>query len=107
MKPKIATLIVVFLLASTVWLAGQTSITLTGRITDPQGGAVTGAQVILYTRDSATGFRSSTDASGNYRFERLRAGEYLLEAEAPGFGRTSAQEIVLAEGKPSTLDIAL
>jgi iron complex outermembrane receptor protein len=107
MKPKIAALIVVFLLASTVWLAGQTSITLTGRITDPQGGAVTGAQVILYTRDSATRFRSSTDGSGSYRFERLRPGEYLLEAEAPGFGRTSAQEIVLAEGKSSTLDIAL
>jgi vitamin B12 transporter len=107
MKPKIATFIVVFLLASTVWLVGQTSITLTGRITDPQGGAVMGAQVILYTRGSDTRFRSSTDGSGSYRFERLRPGEYLLEAEAPGFGRTSAQEIVLAEGKPSTLDIAL
>jgi vitamin B12 transporter len=108
MKSKIIT--VVSLLLLTVngrILTGQNPITLTGRITDPQGGAVAGAQVTLYARDRITPFRSTSEGNGSYHFERLRPGEYLVEVEAPGFGRSATQEITLSEGKPSSLDIAL
>jgi len=88
-------------------LAGQASTILTGRIIDPQGGAMIGARVTLYTRDSTTHFRSTTDGNGSYRFERLRPGEYLIEAEASGFGSSAVQEITLSEGEVSTLDVAL
>jgi iron complex outermembrane receptor protein len=88
-------------------LMGQSPTALMGRITDPQGRAVAGAHVTLYRRDGTTYFRSSTDASGTYRFERMQPGEYLLQAEASGFGISAAQPIILSEGQPATLDVSL
>ena len=102
-----STFISLLLFLFSLSLRAEPPITLTGRITDPQGGAVIGVPVTLYTRDNATRLRTTTDGSGVYRFERLRAGQYLIQVEASGFAFSAAQEIVLSEGKPTTLDISL
>jgi len=107
MKSSIKTVLILWMLLPVVRLAGQAPTTLTGRIMDAQGGALVGAQVTLYPRDGAAApFRSTTDGTGVYRFERLRPGEYLIEAEAPGFWRSAVEEIIVDEGT-STQDIRL
>jgi vitamin B12 transporter len=85
----------------------QTAATLTGRVVDPQGAGVPGASVTLYARDHRVRLTTSTDATGVYRFERLALGSYLVEAEAPGFARTTARELRVEHDRAVTLEIQL
>ena len=86
----------------------QQGATLSGRVTDPQGRAVTGALVTLHERARTQGrFSTATDASGAYRFERLAPGEYILETEARGFAPAAAQALTVARDASSTLDVRL
>jgi hypothetical protein len=42
---------------------------VSGKVTDPQGGVIPGAQVRLYVRDSGDRSNATTDAGGQYQFE--------------------------------------
>jgi iron complex outermembrane receptor protein len=48
-----------------------------------------------------------TDAAGLCRFESLPAGDYLLEATAPGFGRPEVQRVGLARSTEVEVTVAL
>ncbi|MDT7807704.1 MAG: vitamin transporter [Acidobacteriota bacterium] len=89
--------------------AQSRSATLSGRVTDPRGASVTGASVTLHAR-ARTQVRLSTvtDAEGSYRFEHLAPGEYIVEAEAPGFAPAVARAVTLsARDSQGTLDFKL
>ncbi len=86
---------------------GQGSGSITGRVTDPGGGAVAGAVVTLYWRGSSAGIHSTSDAGGSYRFDRLAPGQYVLEAEAKDFGRSVPQNVIVGRGIPQTVNILL
>ena len=88
-------------------LAQNATTSITGNVKDPQGANVPGATVTLYGRERTFSLTTTTDSSGNYRFEKLAPGEYLLEAEAEGFASASAQQVVVERGQLATLDIAL
>jgi len=81
--------------------------TITGHVKDPQGASLPGATVTLYSRERTSSLRTTTDSTGNYRFEKLAPGEYLIEAEAQGFASVSAQQVTVERGKTATLDISL
>lgn len=51
-----------------------------GRVLDSASQPVPQAHVSLYSRDSALRFSSDSDASGQYCFEHVPAGDYLLDA---------------------------
>jgi vitamin B12 transporter len=87
-----------------VW--AQSSGSLSGRITDSQGAAVTGATVTLYARATNVRATTVTDERGGYRFERLPEGDYVVEATAAGFGRFT-RTFRVERGAPGTLDFAL
>jgi iron complex outermembrane receptor protein len=71
----------------------QQGATLSGRVTDARGAAITGATVTLRERARTQARLSTqTDAAGAYRFERLAPGEYIVEAEAPGFTAADAPQ---------------
>src|SRR5438105_14101332 len=67
--------------------------TITGRVTDARGDGVAGAAVTLYMRDDRMRLSTVTDAHGTYRFERLAAGDYFLEGDAPGFAHAAARVV--------------
>ena len=81
--------------------------TITGHVKDPQGASVPGATVNLYPRERTSILRTTTDSTGNYRFEKLAPGEYLIEAAAQGFASVNAQQVTVERGKTATLDISL
>jgi vitamin B12 transporter len=87
-----------------VW--AQSTGSLSGRIIDSQGAAVAGASVTLYSR--ATNLRATTvtGAQGEYRFERLPGGDYVIEATATGFGRLS-RTLRVERDTAGTLDFTL
>jgi iron complex outermembrane receptor protein len=87
-----------------VW--AQSSGSLSGRITDSQGAAVSGATITLYARATNLRATTTTDERGAYRFERLPEGDYVVEATSAGFGRFS-RTFRVERGANGTLDFAL
>jgi vitamin B12 transporter len=80
---------------------------ITVRVTDPQGAIVPKAAVTLYTRDNRVRIKALTDQAGTYRFAELAPGDYLIEADAEGFARATAQALRLERNAATTLDISL
>src|SRR5215475_13107556 len=70
------------------FVPAQSSLQLDGRVTDPDKAGVFGAVVTLITRDNLSRATVTTTGDGNFRFDRVAAGDYLLEVRAPGFART-------------------
>ncbi len=104
-----ATLFLLLSVAPAAWAQVSPSVSVTGRVTDPQGAGVPGATVTLYARErKEVRLSTTTDGAGAYRFERLAPGAYLIDAEARGFARGAAREVSLSRGGASaTLDLRL
>ncbi len=90
---------------TTSLVPAQSSILISGRVTDPNNAGVSGATVILIARDNRLRTTAVTAGDGSYRFERIAAGDYLLEARAAGFAKT-VKAVALKTGNEK-LDIAL
>src|ERR1700739_2765554 len=86
--------------------AQVTGATLTGTITDPSGGVVTGASITA--TNTATGISRDvkSDASGFYSIPNLVPGPYEVKVSATGFS-TSAQSITLAVAQQQQLNFSL
>ncbi len=79
---------------------------VSGRITDSQGSAIAGATVTLYMRATNERTTTMTDARGEYRFDHLPEGEYVVEVTAPGFVRDS-RTCQIERGSAGSLDFVL
>ena len=80
--------------------------TLTGIIKDPSEAVIPGAQVTVTSIATGVVTRMTTTDQGIYLVLNLMPGEYLVQAEAPGFQRFE-QMIALSLGARSRLDISL
>src|SRR5256712_5958000 len=80
--------------------------TLSGTITDGQGGVVPGAAVSI--TNIATGVMASTKTNevGAYAVPNLNAGDYQVSASAPGFS-TAVAKLTLTVGQKQELNLAL
>ncbi len=80
--------------------------TLSGTITDSQGGAVVGAKVSA--RNAATGVttESTTNASGAYSIVNLLPADYAVSVSATGF-RTAVSRVTLTVGAQQAMNVAL
>jgi vitamin B12 transporter len=91
-------------------VSAQSSLQLDGRVTDPDKSGVAGAAVTLIARDNRSRATVTTAGDGSFRFERVAAGDYLIEVRASGFAKSAkAVSIKSNEGKSvnERLDIAL
>jgi iron complex outermembrane receptor protein len=80
---------------------------LSGVVKDPQGRAVAGASLTLYSRTASTSKNTTSDSAGSYRFEGLAAGDYILRAESAGFATFFVENLQLTANAPKSLDITL
>lgn len=80
---------------------------ISGMVRDPQGKAVAGAAVAIFSRAGDARGNTTSDAGGAYRFNRLPDGEYILQAQAPGFARFVTEDMRVDHGDTSTLDLQL
>src|SRR5579862_3165216 len=80
--------------------------TLSGTVTDPQGGAVPNAKVTA--RNVATGVStdSETNGSGLYSIPNLNAGDYEVSVTAAGFS-TAVAKLTLTVGQKQELNMPL
>jgi hypothetical protein len=80
---------------------------LNGRVTDPKGAVLTGAQVTVV--NTAQGISRSTVTNGNglYVLSDLPAGAYELTIAENGFASRKVRDVTLAAGSSTTVDAAL
>ena len=79
---------------------------LHGAVRDTTDAVVPGASVVL-TNGAGLKRESQTDANGAYSFAGLDAGNYSLTISAPNFGVKVLDNIPLADGIDSPLDVTL
>jgi hypothetical protein len=84
-----------------------TAATLSGRVTDPNGAVVVGAQVSATQK--ATGVRrdTTTNGEGFFVIANLPVGDYEVRARAQGFAEKVFPVVTLQVGQNPTLDIPL
>ncbi|MCU1236438.1 MAG: hypothetical protein JWP63_4405 [Candidatus Solibacter sp.] len=87
--------------------AQETRGTIFGHVIDPNGGAIAGANVIIANIDTNIVTDLQTNESGYYNAERLVAGNYRVEVEAPGFAKTLRKGLVLPIGTRLQVDLKL
>ena len=80
---------------------------LNGRVTDPKGGVLTGAQVTAANTSQGISRQTVTNSDGLYVLSDLPAGTYDLTIAQNGFGLHKVRGIALAAGRSTTLDAEL
>jgi Carboxypeptidase regulatory-like domain len=80
---------------------------LGGRVTDPQGAAVAGAQIHLHNQATGAERKAATDANGEYVFTLIPSGRYDIEASAEGFRTFDDAGFPVDVAAPAHLDIRL
>ncbi len=87
--------------------AQEVSAGLTGRVTDPSGGAVAGAAVTARDQERGTSWSAVTNEDGIYAYPRIPGGAYRLKVEAQGFKVYTHPDIMLEVNQRGRVDVAL
>jgi len=94
------------LLAGGVNLFGQTA-SISGRVSDPSGAAVPGAQVAIKNTGTSASQNATTDAQGRYAVPDLAIGTYDLTASRNGFQSAVRSGVTLTVGAAPVVDFQL
>jgi hypothetical protein len=89
-------------------LAGQTltSATVVGTVTDSTGAIIPGATVQIRQPETDAVSKTTSDASGQYRFPFLKPGQYEVTAEAEGLAATTSR-FQLQVGQEQSVNLTL
>ncbi len=68
---------------------------ITGLVQDPTGAVIPNAQVTLINVNTGLQLQTQTDGSGNYVFSPIKIGTYSVSVTAPGFSKTTQENIQL------------
>src|SRR5215831_7104428 len=100
--------LVIAALASSASTAAQTTFaTITGIVTDPQGAAISGAQVTATLVSSNYEYKIRSNELGYYTLGQLLQGEYTLRVEMQGFSGTLVRDILLTAQEQRRIDVQL
>src|SRR5215475_9572661 len=78
-----------------------------GNVTDPSGGVVADAQVVLTNVDTGVNLTSKTNSAGYYSFPTLPPGKYRITVSATGFSSVKQENITLGGSEIRTISLAL
>ena len=79
---------------------------VSGRVTDPQGAVVPGAEVSARQVNTNVGAETVTDSEGRFRFPYLKIGPYEVKVHVDGFSDV-IRTLTLTIGSAYNLPIAL
>jgi hypothetical protein len=80
---------------------------ITGTVTDPTGGLVPNATIVLQNVNTGARQSSVTNGAGQYRLAMLPPGVYSLSVSAPGFQNARQSNIQVVAGQATTANIQL
>src|SRR6266436_2463611 len=78
-----------------------------GTVTDPQGGAVSGAKVTVTSVTKSTAVETTTNESGNYSVTHLIPDTYKIRIEAAGFKATDIPVVQVSADSAAHVDATL
>ena len=107
MFTKIGACVVLTCLAAAVGVSAQETVnyaSVSGRVTDPSGGVVPGAQVTARQTDTNVTATAITDSEGRFRFPYLRVGPYEITVHDAGFA-DATRRLTLTLGSAFELPI--
>ena len=93
MSPKTLLLIPVILLCYSPARAQESRGTITGRVVDPSGAVVAGAEIRVSNKETGAISTARTNEGGNYTVPYLMPGAYDLSAEFAGFKKTERLDL--------------
>lgn len=88
-------------------LPGQSTGGIQGTITDPSGAVVAGANVTVTNQATGEVHNLKTDSAGLYAEPSLVPGSYRVQVEAPGMGKTIAENVTVAVSTTVRQDFSL
>src|SRR5262249_51830178 len=88
-------------------LCAQTNGNISGYVKDPTGAVVNGAKITVRNQQTGALRTAATDETGFYQVLGLVSGAYSVEAEAPGFKRSTAPDVSLGVDANVRADVAL
>jgi hypothetical protein len=109
MGRKLSTILVVVFVATATTAAAQETVnfaSVSGRVTDPQGGVTPGATVTARHTETNVTATTTTDDEGRFRFPYLRVGPYDIAARQPGFA-AATRTLTLGLGAAYELTLSL
>jgi len=80
---------------------------ISGKVLDPQGSAITDAQVRLFDRNGGEMRSTISSKEGAYTFQDIPAGTYLLEADGPSGTLRGSEEVVVKGDETKDLKLAI
>jgi hypothetical protein len=80
---------------------------IVGSVSDSSGGVIAGAQVKAIDVGTNRTVLATSNADGNYGFNELPRGEYIVEVSSPGFKNSVRKGIQLAIGQQARVDVRL
>src|SRR5580704_18383365 len=80
--------------------------TLSGSVTDAQGGAVSNAKVTAANTATNVAVTTTTNSAGAYSIPNLNPGDYQVSAEASGFSK-SVSKATLTVGAKQEINFSL
>jgi hypothetical protein len=97
-----------FLLASTQYGLSQVDEgSVTGTVQDASGAVVPNAQVVLLNKDQGITLQVQTGGGGEYVFSPVRIGHYSVSVSAPGFSKTTQENLTVSVGQRLQVNIQL
>src|SRR5229473_2456816 len=78
-----------------------------GTVTDPSGGAVSGAKLVLTNEANGTRRETESAASGEYIFLEVPVGSYQIEVSQKGFKKYLRKGLIVSLNEVLNLDIPL
>ncbi|MEO7142564.1 MAG: carboxypeptidase-like regulatory domain-containing protein, partial [Bryobacteraceae bacterium] len=103
-----ATSVAILLILGTSPAFGQAfTANLTGVLSDPSGGVIPGATVLLTNTSTNEKRTAATRADGRYIFSQLLPDSYSLSVSAPGFKAFLRQGITLSANQTAEVNVAL
>src|SRR6266403_3774475 len=78
-----------------------------GTVTDPQGGAVSGAKVTVSSLTNGTPEEPTTNESGNYSVTHLIPDTYKIRIEGPGFKATDIPSVQVSADSAAHVDATM
>jgi hypothetical protein len=87
--------------------AQEVSAGITGRVTDPSGGAIVGAAVTATDQQRGTEWPTTTNQDGIYAFPRIPIGTYQVKVEAKGFKMFMQPNVTLEVNQRARIDVVM
>ncbi len=95
------------LLLAQIAIFAQTSGSLSGSVSDPNGASVAGASVTVRNMATNEGRKGTANDRGLFSFDLINPGEYVVTIEANGFKKSVAPNVIVSVSKDTQLSVSL